>query len=228
MTPLRDPVGLGAWLDALRAGVDDARGPVTVDGVHDLRVATRRVDVYLRLGGWAVLREDLRRLRTVAGPVRDLDVRMAEERRASGRPARGRVATRRRARDELRAEAAHPDTDALLLALSLLPPLPRDQLLRGRRRLARRLLEQEVDPAQAEDVHRRRRALRRLRYACELLGEPVDELVVLQDALGAVSDAWIAARLTGVAPDPEALSPLLADAEAAWRTHLPAIEARSG
>lgn len=62
-----------------------AAGPDSVDAVHDLRVALRRVGALLRVsrhllppGGVDHLRAEMRWLRRSLGPVRDLDVLSAE------------------------------------------------------------------------------------------------------------------------------------------------------
>lgn len=210
-------IPLGPWLADLREALVHTRRGETVGGVHPLRVATRRLDVWLRLGGYRVLREDLRWLRGLAGPVRDVDVLQAESGARLGQVGK-------QARVRLAEGLADPRVDALLAALALLPPLQRSSARRNLRRLARSLLVLHVAADNADEVHRRRRRLRRLRYALELLGEPIDGFAALQDALGVVSDASLRAHYFPKTPPADTVAALAA-AETAWRAHRSTLEA---
>lgn len=214
-----------APVDLLVAAVAAARKGAKEKGVHQVRVTTRRLDAWLLLAGMWTLRADLRWLRQAAAASRDLDVLLAREWPPE---VRARLKEERAAaRHALAVDLAAPRTTALLLALRLLPPIPRVRAERGSRRLVRALLKGRVDPTDPAAVHARRRKLRRVRYARELLGHRDEALVALQDVLGEVSDLWLA---MGRAPDPAAdahalaLPPALAAAEAAWRDTLPLLE----
>src|ERR1043165_1021156 len=67
-----------AWLDRLeeRTSLAESAPDAALDAeaVHELRVACGRLIVWLDLGGWRILRDDLRWLRRSAATVRDLDV----------------------------------------------------------------------------------------------------------------------------------------------------------
>lgn len=196
-------------------------------GIHALRVTTRRLDTWLRLSGRGVLRDDLRWLRAAVGPARDLDVLLASPLFAAQRVDPAFAAQQKARRAEARAHAvavaSDPRAAALVAALRNLPPLHEAQARAGTRRLLRGLIDLPVDPASPDDVHRRRRALRRVRYALELLGRPQPELVALQDALGHVSDLGLPARL-GLAAEPLGMDAALAAADAAWHALPPLLE----
>lgn len=216
------PDHLPAPFPLLAKAIGPARRGVKEKGVHQLRVATRRLDTWLRLAGLRVLRDDLRWLRTVAGAARDLDVlleldwpegvrKRLKEERAEARAALHVALTSGRA-------------EGLVTALRCLPPIPRAVAARRTASLARALLELPVNAAEPDQVHHRRRMLRRVRYALELLGEPVAPLVALQDALGTVSDLWIARQHVPEASDDVALAGALSEAEAAWERTRPHLE----
>lgn len=185
---------LVAQLPIAREGADPA-------GPHQLRVATRRLAVWLVLGGHDILVDDLRWLRSAVGGVRDLDVLMApdpdlalpdgwrawlDERRA-------------RARETLLLAVDSHRTKGLVRALALLPPVPVKRarrraraLVKAARRAGRAL---EGAGATLDDVHALRRSLRRVRYALEWLDRRTAPLVAAQDELGDLNDAWVALRL---------------------------------
>jgi CHAD domain-containing protein len=102
------------------------------EGVHQVRVAGRRLRAYLDLLGFRVLKDDLRFLVRQAGRVRDLEV-------ALGGPLpqgfRGHLrAELAEARRSLVALLRSPWMGALLRALRHLPPLDKG---RARKRLRR-------------------------------------------------------------------------------------------
>ncbi|MHB8877288.1 MAG: CHAD domain-containing protein [Myxococcaceae bacterium] len=190
------PVSAERWLQHLRDYLPVAREAVDPEGPHQLRVSIGRLRVWLRLGGWRVLDDDLRWLRGEIGPVRDLDVELQHE-----PPARW-AARLRRQRGQAERTMFHALDDqrleGLLQALGLMPPVPRRQARRALSRLAEAALKRGTQArGEGKDVaalHRLRCAVRRLRYALEWLDEDADELVRLQDALGTACDRFIALR----------------------------------
>ena len=69
---------LTPWLDHLVAHLPVAREGRDAEGAHQIRVAGRRLIVWLELSGYGVLRDDLRALVRGAGRVRDLEVLLQE------------------------------------------------------------------------------------------------------------------------------------------------------
>jgi CHAD domain-containing protein len=90
--------------------------------------------------------------------------------------------------------------------------------------MLRRLQTLRVDPTDPDQVHRRRRLLRRVRYAAELLDRPSDGLARLQDALGELSDSCLLHRALPQAVDPTALRHALRAAEVAWTRYAPHLK----
>lgn len=185
------------WLAVLRDALPDAG--TDPESVHRLRVASRRLDVWLRLAGRARLRDDLRWLRRAAGPVRDLDVLVAREWPA--REARRLRTLRANARRALREALGDARLVGTLQALSLLPPIDPDAAREALPALARAARSLHPDAADLAGLHRLRRAVRRVRHALEWLGEP-HGLDPVQDALGELGDLALAVRLLG----PDAVS----------------------
>lgn len=177
------------WLVHLRVHLPIAREGSDPEGVHQVRVASRRLRVWLELAGMSMLEDDLAWLVRVAGQVRDLEVLLSDEQPE---------AFAKWLRKELKAARAalvptldSPRMAGLLWALSSLPPIPLSQaqarLPRFERRLRRRAaIWTQEDTLEA--LHGVRRALRCLRYAREWLGHDTDDLKRLQDALGHVGD----------------------------------------
>lgn len=187
----------GRWREALLERIDVARAGRDSEGVHGLRVACARLDVYLRLLGWRVLRADLRWLRRAASSVRDRDVLLAQ----SDLPDAFRAALqaqREPAREQLLAVLAHQRCGALLNALEELPPLHFASAQRRIRKLATRVallgLNARRPDADVDALHALRRALRRLRYAHEWLNREPKTARRLQDELGALNDVVVAQR----------------------------------
>jgi CHAD domain-containing protein len=183
----------------LEEHVPVARDGTDPEGVHQVRVAAGHLDTWLRLAGLSVLRDDLRWLRGHASSVRDVDVLLADEPPEAWVPwlVRRRAQERRRLVEALDA----PRLQALLRAFSWLRPLDAAAARPGVARLARRALRAaerlEARPHDLERLHALRRALRRLRYGREWLGEPTGDLKRLQDAFGALNDLAVARRLVG-------------------------------
>ncbi len=178
-------------LAAARVGDD-------TEAVHKLRVASRRLAAWLRLGGYTVLRDDLAWLRAACGAVRDLDVLLAaddlptsfrswlEERRAALRPG-------------LRDVLHDPRCDTTVEALSRLPAIPEDvahrNLVRVLASVVRRGRAVDAKHDDVEALHALRRTLRRLRFALEWVGAGQPFLVDLQDAFGVLNDTVLRKRL---------------------------------
>lgn len=188
-------ISLAPWLHHLEQHLPIAREGKDPEGVHQVRVAGRRLRVGLELGGYRVLRDDLRWLVRGAGKVRDLEVLLQTS------PPQAFAAwlaeQHREARKELLDILEAPRLEGLLWALRYLPPIPTHE---AERRLAR--FERRVEKRKAawrarhtpEALHALRRALRRLRYAREFLGRDAKDLKALQEALGRFNDLAVALR----------------------------------
>lgn len=158
--------------------------------VHPLRVQALRLNVWLELAGYRVLRPDLRWLRLQARAQRDLEVLL------QGGWVSVSSAELELARAQLERALHSPRYRGLLRALAALPALDPNRAERSLARLCTRarraagaaLLASE-DP---ELRHRLRRRARRLRYALEWLGHSARALIELQDELGRSNDAAVA------------------------------------
>jgi CHAD domain-containing protein len=186
-----------AWLERLEERTNGVLEVPDPDHVHELRVACARLIVWLDLGGWRTLRDDLRWLRRSAATVRDLDVVLHRFRGQAW--AHDLAAQRGVAASDLLRVLSSPRVQGIHLALSLMPPVPEDtaleHLAHERRRTLRagkRLDEKENDLAQ---VHRLRRAVRRLRYVLEWISEAPEDLASLQTELGTLNDLAVADRV---------------------------------
>lgn len=182
---------LAAETRALRQLVAQCQRRPAAEAIHELRATARRLEVYLRLARWQVLRAELRRLIRALGPLRDCDV--AREARLGGafeawRSAR-RAAEARKVQTLLRAR----EVRALIDALSVLPPLHRATAKSVRRELEARA-ELTFEPS-FEALHAARRALRRARLARQWLGDDGFELKQRQRLMGVVCDLSCLARL---------------------------------
>lgn len=194
-----DPV---RWLDHL----EDARARALAgdaEGVHQVRVAVRRLRVWLSFKRRTrALDRELRWLGRALAPLRDLDVF-------------GEVLTGE-ARAPLRADAEAKATRALgsdraAKLVEALGALRWPRRERAERVLAR--FEEELDaqrsaltPGDGDQVHRVRRALRRVRYARDWLGHDARPLAAEQDTLGALCDLLALARFArdlGTPPPPQ-------------------------
>ncbi|AWR87420.1 CHAD domain-containing protein [Meiothermus taiwanensis] len=183
-------IGLDRWLQHLREHLPIAKEGRDPEGVHQVRVAVRRLRVWLRLAGLRVLEDDLAWLVRAAGEVRDLEVLLQNNRlpKAFRRWAASRL-KEARARFEPLLET--PRLAGLLQALSNLPPL--DTTLAQAR--LKRFFHQVEGKAEEwryqeslESLHALRRALRRLRYAREWLGQESQPIKQLQEVFGRVGD----------------------------------------
>lgn len=167
-----------------------ARAMVLLDGgpaaVHALRVSALRTLVQLALARRRALRDDLRELRARSARLREFDV-----------GGRRDEAGRERLLARLRARLAAPRVDALLAALRNVPPASlraRLRTLEELRAAARAAGARALETRRPRHLHRLRRALRHLRWAHELCGDPRPDLVALQDELGRWHDLHAASR----------------------------------
>ncbi len=162
-----------------------------------MRVATRRLDTWLLLGGWRVYRDDLRWLRRKAAAVRDLDVLLL--RKKLPRPLRATLTARKR---ELQAEfnvaCDDPRLSALMVGIGVLPPIQAGEIRKPLWKLFEAVMDCgrtiENDSGDIDSFHRLRRALRRLRYGAELVGASTAPLRRLQEVLGNINDLAVALR----------------------------------
>jgi CHAD domain-containing protein len=183
-------IPLTPWLEHLHDHLPIARSGTDPEGVHQLRVAIRRLRVWLELAGYKTLEADLAWLVQGAGAVRDLEVLLGH----SGLP----KAFRRWAEERLGEARAQfvPMLDSarlegLLQALSNLPPLAEKIALTRLERLEQRVKRRETEWQQLdtlEALHALRRALRKLRYAREWLELDTGAIKELQESFGRVGD----------------------------------------
>jgi CHAD domain-containing protein len=190
------------------------------EGVHQLRVACRRLVVWHAMAERRTLVDDLRWLRRAAGEVRDLDVLLVrtlpeelvpwlEERRAQARQRLQTVLDSGRIR-------------GLLEALRWLEPIRVErvalELVRQRRKVARlaAALERHEDDPHRERVklHALRRALRGLRYTLAWVDRRPKRLERLQAALGGLNDLEQLLAQLEAFPRPLEVVELVADVEA--------------
>lgn len=192
------------WLSRLRDHMAAAADRGDPEDIHDLRVATRRLASWLKLGGVLLLRDDLRWLRDAAGAVRDPDVVLAMKPDAAF--ARWLRQLRNARHQDLRAALASERARALLLALDSLPAVDRRFARRSVPRLARRALDRgrefELAPDDVERFHALRRGVRSLRYALEWLDEKTGAFRDFQDVSGLAADQALAQRLLDLYPGP--------------------------
>ena len=174
-------------VDATPGSTTSALGPALAggaEGVHQVRVALRRLRVWLAFKGHRSLQEELRWLCGCLALLRDLDVF-------------GEALTPQ-ALAELRPEAVARAVEALGSErwvslrdrLNSVRPPRRSQAKRALPRLERKLDELRASRPRSdgEALHRMRRALRRVRYAREWLGLDTADLAQEQERLGAVCD----------------------------------------
>lgn len=171
------------WLKHL----DDARTLALAgdaEGVHQVRVALRRLRVWLSFRKLPALEEELRWACRVLAPLRDLDVF-------------GEVLTTE-ARAQLRTEAMREATRALESerwlalreSLGAIRPPRRGRAKRSLPSHEKRLkkLRRATRTGDGAALHRLRRELRRVRYTRDWLGLDTSDLADEQEWLGAVCD----------------------------------------
>lgn len=190
----KNGIAAGRWLRNLERRIPVARAGVDPEGAHQMRVAIARLRVWLALGGWHVLDDDLRWLRGGIAQIRDLDVQLQHK-----PPPSWAATLRRRHERAQRGLLATLDDDrlpSLLLALSCVPPVPAGRARRRLPKLARRALRcgraVKRDGNDLEALHRLRCVVRRLRFALEWLDVDTTDLVKVQDALGDACDLSVA------------------------------------
>lgn len=109
----------GYWLEHLKKHFPLALEGQDLEGVHQVRVAARRLRAYVELLGWRVLRDDLSRLSRGTSRVRDLEVALSHPLPPGFRDnLKESLVRTRRALPELLASSW---TEALLRALAILP-----------------------------------------------------------------------------------------------------------
>ncbi|GIW26536.1 CHAD domain-containing protein [Meiothermus sp.] len=183
-------IGLEPWLQHLLDHLPIAREGRDPEGVHQVRVAVRRLRVWLRLAGMRVLQDDLAWLVRAAGEVRDLEVLLQYPNlpKAFRTWAEHRL---KQARTVFVPLLDSPRLAGLLRALSILPPLDKKlaefRLARFVRQVERRAQEWHSENS-LEHLHALRRALRRLRYAQEWLEQDSHTVKTLQEIFGQVGD----------------------------------------
>lgn len=189
-------ISLDKWLHHLRQHLPIARQGQDPEGVHQLRVASRRLRVWLRLAGMQVLEDDLAWLVGAAGEVRDLEVLL----QGSNLPKAFRAwagSRLERARGDLVPLLDSPRLSGLLQALSYLPPLEEGLAQTRLKRFVRqvqRKAEAWHSQGSIESLHALRRALRRLRYAQEWLGQNSQTAKEMQAVFGQVGDLGFTLR----------------------------------
>lgn len=190
------PIFLDRWLDHLRQHLPIARQGQDPEGVHQVRVAIRRLRVWLRLAGMRVLEDDLAWLVRAAGEVRDLEVLLQRPDlpKAFRKWASSRLAG---ARSTFIPILDSPRLAGLLQALAYLPPLE-EELAQARLKRFVRQVEHKAQEWQHQDsiesLHALRRALRRLRYAQEWLGQNSQTAKEMQAVFGQVGDLGFTLR----------------------------------
>jgi len=201
-------IEVNRWLGELEGRLETLRESGVPEDVHQLRVATRRLAAWLRLGRHHVLRDDLRWLRRIAGAVRDIDVVLAIE----GDPTWSRwLRSERRVRHQaLRLALEAERTAGLVLALRSLPAPTRETARARLARLAARALEAgdalEAQPEDAELFHVLRRKVRVVRYGLEWLEDKTGAFREFQEVSGLAADRALSLRLLAIYPQVEELA----------------------
>jgi len=209
------PIACSPWLEHLRVHLPVAEAGEDPEGVHQVRVALVRLEVWLRLGGMRVLRDDLGALRRAAGEVRDLDVLLG-----MGGPPELAAALRERwsaARRPLLVALRSARTAGLLRALQDLPPIDagaaRRTVRRWRRRAARRGGALDWLRAEERELRALRRRVRRVHHALEWTGRPEPGVAELSEDLGGLSDLFLLRAQVVGAGLPEVGAPSLEEVE---------------
>lgn len=171
---------LSRALGGLSAGADAEKA------VHDVRTSCRRLDVFLRLAGLHVFRDDLRWLSKSLADVRDADVVLALDFEGAASFKAALARRRRGLLEAARGLATAARTEALVHGLSLLRGIPERAAARRAAGLERRAA--AAWERSLEGLHSHRRAVRRARYAREWLGLDAEQLRAEQELLGSVCD----------------------------------------
>jgi CHAD domain-containing protein len=192
-------LALTPQLEHLRASVEAARATLDPEAIHQARVASRRLRVFLTLAEVPVLRDDLRWLARALSRLRDLDVVRGEGLRGPFR--RWLEGQHAEARHEASVVLQHPRLEGLVMALASIEPVSRRKARTQRDRLVGEVDDawaalSAAQPPQALDaLHRLRRRARSARYANEWLGLDATPFRRLQEAAGAACDVMALAAL---------------------------------
>ncbi|MDX2008164.1 MAG: CHAD domain-containing protein [Meiothermus sp.] len=183
-------IPLTPWLEHLRQHLPLARSGNDPEGVHQVRVAVRRLRVWLELGGYKTLEPDLAWLVRGAGGVRDLEVLLGSPDlpKAFRGWAEGRL---EEARGQLVPMLDSGRLEGVLQALDNLPALEPQAATKRLERFARRVGRRKSGwerEGSLESLHALRRALRGLRYAREWLELDTGAVKELQECFGQVGD----------------------------------------
>ncbi|MDP2274669.1 MAG: CHAD domain-containing protein [Archangium sp.] len=172
-----------AWLERL----DDARTLALAgdaEGVHQVRVAARRLRVWLGFKGHAALEEALRWACGELALLRDLEI--------FGEALMAEPLAELKARATQQAVEAleSPRWSALRQALEQTRAPKKSRARRASSKLERRLEKRRATlPAgEGDALHALRRSIRRVRYAQEWLGIDASALAAEQERLGALCD----------------------------------------
>lgn len=181
------------WLEHLRVHLDALRVDVTPAAVHQLRVALARLRVWTLLADEDDVAPEVRWLRRAASTIRDLDVQLSMPALPLELASRLR-ADRQRAVAALSRVARGRRASALVDTLASLGSASARRARKRLRRLAGRALARgdRGFAADREAEHALRRAVRRVRFGLEWLGDECPPLVELQSALGDVNDRAMA------------------------------------
>lgn len=202
-------IAAAPWLSVLEREIARLRERDEPEGVHQVRVATRHLDAWLRLARIRVLRDDLRWLRRVAGSLRDVDVVMALELDLAAGWSRWLRQLRQPRLEELTRALGSERAAGLVASLGGLPAVPRASAEASLRRLAARALAAgellEGDPDDVDRFHALRRAVRLLRYGLEWLDAKTGAFRRFQEVAGRASDRAMALHMIDLFPDPAAL-----------------------
>jgi CHAD domain-containing protein len=230
----------------LRAALHQARGNARgtlqssdPEYLHQLRVGLRRYRSALRLFRGLLRgtqrRQLARRARDAMRPLgeaRDWDVciEWLDESKAPGDLIRRARLRRDAVRKSLRAvdlSSLDPDVSAWKKKAMPLERFRIGALTKARRKVAKRL--RRIDWSDAEQRHRLRIAIKRLRYATDFLGGETGALERLQDGLGGLNDVAVARRHLAELDPPAAFLRKLAARErrllAAVRGQVASLEA---
>lgn len=197
------PIAVDPWLGHLCRYVPVARAGRDAEGVHQLRIAIARIRVWLELGGWRILHDDLRGLRRVAGAVRDVDVRLGYA--APAGYVGALAAARDRAQEALASALEEARVATVVTALHNLPTVERRHARRVLGTFAREALRRgrSLRWDDYPTLHGFRRLVRRVRFTLEWLGRSAPRLTEAQRRLGDACDAWVDLRsVAGLPPVP--------------------------
>ena len=189
-------IASSAWVRHLRSAILVARRGEDPEGVHQVRVACRRLTAWLDLGRRRIGRDDLKWLRDAAGPVRDLDVLLGRD--LSPAMHRWLMGQWRKERTVLERALDDPRALATVRLFEDMGPLRSDEIdMSALLEKANKALDAvDTKAAHPEELHFLRRKLRPIRYALEWQKKDSKKIVEAQDSLGALSDAVILHRMT--------------------------------